>query len=114
MHLFNFAALFTVLATFTATAAASVDRDWEFEKYNLKNWRPKSGSIAEETQENAGHRRGGAEYFTSGSPSVVAQDYSAKKAPTRFEQWQSQKKASNKKKESIGINGSRRTEDFYP
>lgn len=105
MHVFNFAALFTVLATFTATAAAA-DQGYP--------WRPANGPIREEKQENVGHRRGGAEYFTSGSPSIAAEDYSAKNAPSRFEQWKAQQKERAERKQDRGLNGIRRVENYYP
>lgn len=115
MHVFNFAALFTVLATFTATAAAADQGSYTFDqRYQGYPWRPANGPIREEKQENVGHRRGGAEYFTSGSPSIAAEDYSAKNAPSRFEQWKAQQKERAERKQDRGLNGIRRVENYYP
>ncbi|KAI6343574.1 myb-like DNA-binding protein bas1 [Pyricularia grisea] len=111
MYVFNLAALFTVLATFTATAAAADQGSYEFDqRYQRYPWKPANGPISEGTQKNVGHQRGGGEYFTSGSPSIVAEDYSAKNAPSKFETWQAQQKERAERKQDRGLNGIKRLE----
>lgn len=116
MHVLNLAALFTLLATFTATAAAADQGSYQSpHRYKqAKSWMQKEEPIREGKEEKTGHRRGDAYYFTSGSPSVVAEDKTAKNAPSRFEQWKAEQKQSEERNQERGINGIRRVETYYP